>query len=1316
MKMNHPGDHNWSRGFRIGAFAVGLGLFSLSAQTLLFRAFLVVFEGNELATGCFFASWLVWVAVGAVLGRALARREVVLRYLDLAAAVFYPAALVLQRGLLLRARELSGVEPYELFPLLQILPPVVIFNAPVSILTGTFFTLACQWAAGTPQVVSRVYVWEAIGAFLGGVGTTLLLSAGVTDENVLLLSIAILAALVIPVARAQDHRAAAHRLHRVVSIMVLIGAVLLLGSGQGSRWGYVTWRNKYLRLIPGARYRGQFTTPQARYLYGTYRNQLNVVAWESVVESIPDEEHAAKVTALTLAQCPTARRVLVVGCGSFAICDKFLELPQIQTVTWLHPDPQYTRRLVNVLNVLSGFTPDQRLRLPSEDVRRYLEKCDEQYDLIIVNLPDPTTLVLNRYFTLEFFRLLRMRLADGGQVAVRTLGGENVMGSELVSLGASILVTFERVLGRSALKPGDETWIIGGTPGKLSESADLLVRRYAAIAEAEHIYPPPGLRTLYREDRIRFQRESYAAAIRMLPADWLVNRDRHPMALLYTLLFALRHTVWTGKITLLLPRLGGPVRAGALAGSGMLIVFLLRLVFRVRAPRTPGGGASRTLLSRRDAAWTVFSTGAAGLAACIILMFLLQARYGSLFLLVGLLSSLFMLGIFLGGALVTYLLDSMTPRRLLPAVVLSHAGLLLFIAWSGSRFSFAAFAVLFLLVGAFGGMYVPVCAAVMQRAGSPDRHTAFVVEAADHLGGAAGGLLVATMLLPVLGSPVSTTLLAMLVATNLAVPLAAFVSGRWRGSRGDGQPTWRFEGDSRIRTAGYFMAGTALFALVGSLLLVRPDPWEQGLRRASAVMLPGEAEVRPETKTFQGKRIAYLRYRIPRTSEEGYVLLTHGLADDIAGYAGPLVLGMRLTAEGELRDFVVLHSDETPAYLDQATKWARRFIGRNLFRTSPAADVDSLTGATLTSRALAGILHTTGLHFASLLRGRSPRYTASTTRHVEKSALVLVVVAVAALVFRIFPRRVPRLVVLVGVALLFGWRLNLQYSSDHLLLLVGGHFPSPGLVTGFVLAVGLLLLVMLVGNLYCGQLCPFGALQELVERLTPASWKLQAPLRLRARLRYVKFVLLWLLVMVYLATGFRQLAAADPLTRIFARPLNHRMVIVLLVIAGVSAIVPRFWCRYLCVPGALLSFISGLNPLSRRMWRIRPPRCPYAVVTREDLDCLGCDRCRRGSAVARGDEAGNRASLLLVLLVSVAVLWVTGRAVRTTMPVEKPVSRIPAPESPARPTRRSRGVRKIDERRIRRMIRQGELSDKKAKYYERLPHSGLPSGDVADAD
>ncbi len=38
------------------------GVFSFVAQAVLFREYLVLFNGSELAIGLFFGSWLLWVA------------------------------------------------------------------------------------------------------------------------------------------------------------------------------------------------------------------------------------------------------------------------------------------------------------------------------------------------------------------------------------------------------------------------------------------------------------------------------------------------------------------------------------------------------------------------------------------------------------------------------------------------------------------------------------------------------------------------------------------------------------------------------------------------------------------------------------------------------------------------------------------------------------------------------------------------------------------------------------------------------------------------------------------------------------------------------------------------------------------------------------------------------------------------------------------------------------------------------------------------------------------------------------------------------
>lgn len=70
---------------------VGLGFFSLIAQSLLFRDVVATFEYNELGIGVFYASWLLWIALGAWVGR---RESLPLRK---GAAWFPPALLAISR-------------------------------------------------------------------------------------------------------------------------------------------------------------------------------------------------------------------------------------------------------------------------------------------------------------------------------------------------------------------------------------------------------------------------------------------------------------------------------------------------------------------------------------------------------------------------------------------------------------------------------------------------------------------------------------------------------------------------------------------------------------------------------------------------------------------------------------------------------------------------------------------------------------------------------------------------------------------------------------------------------------------------------------------------------------------------------------------------------------------------------------------------------------------------------------------------------------------------------------------------------------------
>src|SRR5213595_1211350 len=59
------------------------------------------------------------------------------------------------------------------------------------------------------------------------------------------------------------------------------------------------------------------------------------------------------------------------------------------------------------------------------------------------------------------------------------------------------------------------------------------------------------------------------------------------------------------------------------------------------------------------------------------------------------------------------------------------------------------------------------------------------------------------------------------------------------------------------------------------------------------------------------------------------------------------------------------------------------------------------------------------------------------------------------------------------------------------------------LFTGFVIVS-----TVLWGRLYCGRICAFGAMTQLLDRAVPAGWRVDVPRRVEKRAAYMKYALL----------------------------------------------------------------------------------------------------------------------------------------------------------------------------------------------------------------
>ena len=1251
------------------------GLFTIAAQTLLFREFITAFEGNDISVGLFFASWLFWIGLGAIIAYRPSKITAwLLENIDLLFLAYIPA-FVLELILIVQTRQIAGVGSYTLLSIRQMVFLSLLVNTPVSIITGILFPLACRWIERDSLLaVSNVYILEAAGSFLGGIGTTVLLSFGINSITIFFL-LAFIISFAVFAARINS------KIKLVFPFLISVCILLCLAAGFDKRLNHYIQTVKWTKLLPAQALEGSFQTAQAEYLYGTYRGQWVVVSQGSACEALPDKAGNGRIAAIALSQKPDAKKILVIGSG-LGLCYEFLSLPQIEQITWTHCDSQYAQKVDSFLPAQFKIN-DSRLSCPAGDIRSQFGNPKNLYDIVIINLPPATSSVLNRYFTIEFYEQLKKTMSAGSVLAIRITGGENIMGTELIDLGASTKRTLEKVFSHLVLTPGDDTFFLACDSENLTGDPGILQDRFAKIKNADTVLVPSALLSIYLPDRAAAAMESYNSSD--LPQESLINTESRPLASLYSLLLASKQSgAPITKIVKLLALAGIPIFL-----IPILVFVILRLFYIARTQ-------SQNYISSFDSSFLVFSAGWLGIGTVIVLMYLYQTMFGSLYLHIGVISSLFMIGLTIGAALLQYL-----PGRLYQKLFIAvsiHTILLLAIVYLPVDFwTHQSFALVFFLCGLCSGAYFPIAAGQLAESGFETGLAGGKLEMADHIGASIGSLTTGLALVPVLGTKGTIIVFLVLILANIPAALfKAFKKTAFAASA------------LNFRKVGYILFGIAASVIICSnLLTFESSRFNPSLPQYAAQTLAGQLHIEPAESALANStgKISYFKVYETNGKLSGYIFSTEDLAPEVYGFGGKINLAIHIDTTGKLINFHIIHSNETPSYLAMLADWCRKLKGYQLFQSNPFGDIDSVTGATISSRAIVSAIELSGKRFASDILGQNLPVSAAKKDYLpDRSGLYLLIATIFSLLVISKGNFWSRLTVLVFNLVVGGLILNAQYSSEQIAALLSGQIPAFGLSGTFLLTIGVPLLILLFGNIYCGYLCPFGVAQELFSYIVPDGFKKPVPYETMRKTRFVKYVILFIAVMVFFLSRSKQTLVPDLLISIFNfHTLSLRSAIFVIMILAVvgSVFYRRFWCRYLCPVGAFLSLFNNLVVLKRLVPAKSFARCEFGLTAKDNMDCICCDRCRYRlkvslpEPVARYSFSGLAKYLLLLALI-------TG-VFTSALYIDKFLDTIPSPaEYSATFTSPSAGQpRDVDLQRIRTMIEEKKLSDREANFYQK---------------
>ena len=679
--------------------AIGaLGVSAVMTQLALMRELLSAFSGNELVLGLVLGLWLALTGLGTWLGRGTIRlRDSVPRLL---VALLTIALLPLAQVILVRVlRDRVFLRGADVGLVATALSSFVLL-LPYCVASGYLLMLGCAilGAGGDARGAGRVYVADAVGSVAGGLAFSFVLIQ-VFDHFALLVFPALLNLLfVVFMARAFKKRLA-----------MGIGAACLVGLlGLVLRWDLDALSTA--AQFPDESVVFRANSPYGRLVVTQTAGQLNVFENGLPVLATQHPERAEETVHYALAQRPDAAKVLLVSGGASGTAREVLKYP-VNEVIYVELDPL-------ILRVAHHFLPeslnDTRIRTVNTDGRRFIQQTAERFDVVILDLPDPSTAQLNRFFTAEFFAEARRVLTPDGVLGFGLGRYENYVSPELAAVLGLANRTLRSAFAHTLLLPGGRVFFLASDAPLFPDIAE----RLDACGIPRQVVTRHYLDAMLAPDRLADMRRAVAGG-------GGVNRDFSP-----TLYYQhLRH--WLSQFHFRL----GPLHWGLLA---VLLVCLLRL---------------------RATSLAIFASGFGASALQVVLLLAHQVLFGSLYQQVGLIVTVFMLGLALGGFLANRLrvtLEGRTLALLALALALLAAALpfllpVIRVTSAASASSWVAPAIipaLTLILATVVGMEFPIANRLRQRA-VPD--AASRLYTADFVGASLGALLASAWLLPVWG-------------------------------------------------------------------------------------------------------------------------------------------------------------------------------------------------------------------------------------------------------------------------------------------------------------------------------------------------------------------------------------------------------------------------------------------------------------------------------------------------------------------------------------------------------------------------------------
>lgn len=117
------------------------------------------------------------------------------------------------------------------------------------------------------------------------------------------------------------------------------------------------------------------------------------------------------------------RNILIIGGGDGLALREILKYSDVKSITLVDIDPTMTKLFsINILlrRLNKDAFHDKRVKVFHQDAWKFLEKNQNLYDVIIIDLPDPNNPSLSRLYSKKFYTMVSNHLSKGGVSVVQS--------------------------------------------------------------------------------------------------------------------------------------------------------------------------------------------------------------------------------------------------------------------------------------------------------------------------------------------------------------------------------------------------------------------------------------------------------------------------------------------------------------------------------------------------------------------------------------------------------------------------------------------------------------------------------------------------------------------------------------------------------------------------------------------------------------------------------------------------------------------------------------------------------------------------------